>query len=282
MIASEEDIEVTKIWKQYKNIDLLVEVNGKYNIIIEDKTFSNIHDDQLNRYRTTLERENMENIVCVFLKVVEQHGKTTAHIEISRKDLLEIFSKYIDSTKSDIFRDFYENLLAIDMDVNAYKNTPISEWRVKFNHVYPGFFTHLIQDHILHTGNQFGWEYIPNQSNGFWGLWWYYLSKELEPCSLPKEDVDDLYLQIEDNIIAVKMTGDGTNTQEYRLQLYKYFQECIPGFNKKTFRKGKHMTVGFIEYDEINYAEKISIMENAMSGIANWKFNSTKSSENNI
>ncbi|MBK7921477.1 MAG: PD-(D/E)XK nuclease family protein [Veillonella sp.] len=49
-----EDLTVTDIKRQYKNIDVLLEVNSKYHIIIEDKTFSGQHDDQIERYRMAL------------------------------------------------------------------------------------------------------------------------------------------------------------------------------------------------------------------------------------
>ena len=49
IIRTGEDLTVTDIKRQYKNIDVLLEVNSKYHIIIEDKTFSGQHDDQIER-----------------------------------------------------------------------------------------------------------------------------------------------------------------------------------------------------------------------------------------
>ena len=43
MVPEEEKSFVTDIKQQYKNIDILIEVNDKYSVIIEDKTFSNTH-----------------------------------------------------------------------------------------------------------------------------------------------------------------------------------------------------------------------------------------------
>lgn len=51
-----------KVWKQWKHIDLIVEVEGdfadgkeKHVIVIEDKAYTGIHDDQLNRYTQDVE-----------------------------------------------------------------------------------------------------------------------------------------------------------------------------------------------------------------------------------
>lgn len=58
MGINNEEITVTAIKKQYRNIDVLIEVNEKYNIIIEDKTFTSQHSDQINRYKQALVDEN--------------------------------------------------------------------------------------------------------------------------------------------------------------------------------------------------------------------------------
>ena len=51
IILDEQDIWLSEApKKQYKSIDVLLTVNDKYKIIIEDKTYTSEHDDQLNRY----------------------------------------------------------------------------------------------------------------------------------------------------------------------------------------------------------------------------------------
>lgn len=51
-----------KVWKQWQHIDLIAEVEGnfangteKHVIVIEDKAYTGIHDDQLNRYKQDVE-----------------------------------------------------------------------------------------------------------------------------------------------------------------------------------------------------------------------------------
>lgn len=273
IIKTGEELVVTCITKQYKNIDVLVQVNNKYNIIIEDKTFTSQHGNQINRYRKTLEDEGRKSIICVYYKIVEQAYEEKADLNIGRQDLLKIFSNYIDKTQNSIFKDYYEYLLSIDEDVNSYKNTKIEAWRRDYNHAYKGFFTHLIKDGIIQTDRGCNWDYVPNQSAGFWGLWWYFLKgEELDSCNLTEDYIEELYLQIEDNVIAVKMTGNTENASAVRWSLYDYFSSRIPGFKKKSFRKGKWMTVGYIEYNETNYKEKIQIVQNIMKSITNGEY----------
>ena len=264
-ISSGEEFVVTAIHRQHFNIDALIEVNNKYNIIIEDKTFTGQHHDQINAYKETLIGQGKGNIICVYYKIVEQPKPEPYVINITRTDLLKIFRGY--HTDNHIFNHYVEYLEWIDKDVNSYKTIEISQWRKMFNHVYRGFFTHLAK-YIIDTSKGFNWGYVPNKSGGFWSLWWFGLSiDELKSCGLG--ETNELYLQIEDNIIAVKCISEYENSNNTRWKLYEYFLEQKIGFKKKSFRPGKHMTVGYIEYDEKNYVEKIKVMETTMKKIAN-------------
>ena len=51
------DVESVKIKKQYKNIDVLVEVNDSEVIVIEDKVKTSSHSNQLERYKDTIDNE---------------------------------------------------------------------------------------------------------------------------------------------------------------------------------------------------------------------------------
>ncbi len=273
MLKIQEPLVVTSIKRQYKKIDVLIEVNNKYNIIIEDKTFTSEHNDQIKRYRKVLEDENVQNIICVYYKIVEENFTGHVDVQITRKDLIDVFTKYINTAENAIFTDYYENLLEIETETQAYMNTKIELWRIEYNHVYRGFFSHLINNNIINLSRRVGWGYIPNQSNGFWGLWWYYLSnEELIACNLKEEFVDEVYLQIEDNLIAVKMTVVTEKSNDVRWSLFKYFESKTPEFQKKVFRNGKHMTIGYITYDEKNYKERINLMQDIMDSIAKGEY----------
>lgn len=287
------------IKRQHKKIDIFIEVNKKHNIIIEDKTFSNVHDDQINRYKKIILDEGKSNVKSVYLKIVEQPFEENVDINISRKDLLDTFSEYVKKTGNIIFKDYYEYLRAIDDNVNSYKNEPIKVWRQGYDHAYKGFFTHLVQDNIIQTdeddviNGRYNWKYVSNKRGGFWCLWWYSIKDEILAASgLKKNGIYEMYLQFEDDkikdtknkdnktederihIIAVKLVGDKNFNQSIRKGIFNFCNDfCKNGkeaaeFKKKKFRKGEHMTLGYIEYDEGNYQKRIELMQNLMKSIA--------------
>ena len=81
-----------------------------------------------------------------------------------------------------------------------------------------------------------------------------------------------MYLEIEDNQIVIKMTGDSQDAQDVRWSLFNFCKNNVNEFKKKTFRKGKHMTVGYVEFNEKNYREKIKTMENLMRSIVGGQY----------
>lgn len=270
IVITDEELVVTKVLKQYKKIDVLLEVNNKYNIIIEDKTFTGQHGNQIERYKKILEQgEGRENIICVYYKIIEQPHEEDTDISITRSDLIELFSKYAYKTDNSIFNDYYEYLCYIDESVQRFKTEPIENWIVENDHAYKGFFTYLIKEKVIHLDRKYGWSYVANPSGGIRALWWYFLKpEELSACNLSSKGINNLYLQIEDNILTVKMSGNGEHTSAVRWSLYHFIKGRVPDFNKKTFRNGKSMTVGFIEYNEDNYRKKITLMEDVMESIA--------------
>ena len=60
-----KSIVSVETWKQWKKIDLLAEIElidkednkSSHALLIEDKAYSSLHDDQLNRYKTIFEEE---------------------------------------------------------------------------------------------------------------------------------------------------------------------------------------------------------------------------------
>ncbi|MDR0916297.1 MAG: PD-(D/E)XK nuclease family protein [Oscillospiraceae bacterium] len=251
--AAPQDIVVTDIMRQHEHIDVLVVVNEDTYIVIEDKTFSGTHGDQINRYCESVREEfKSERVFGVYFKIVEQAYREDGVVNITRADLLELFAKH--ESENAVYNSYIEYLKYIDDDVNSWRALPINEWREKTNHAYKGFFTHLVQDNIIDIdkSNDYGWHYVSNPSGGFWCLWWYSLPETLK-ARYPNafQYFANLYLQIEDNRIAVKLSltnkGSGADEAEtVRRDLFEYF-ETIEGFTKLRFRRGAHLTVGYIE-----------------------------------
>ena len=73
MIIGNENLNIEQVYcqRQWKKIDISVTVNKKYFIIIEDKTGTNQHGNQLANYKEKAQNHCNENnleLVCVFLK----------------------------------------------------------------------------------------------------------------------------------------------------------------------------------------------------------------------
>lgn len=267
------DTRITGIHKQYKNIDVLVEV-GDFKIIIEDKTFTCSHGDQVNRYKKSLLDEGIaeENIICVFYKIEEQaKPEPNVDFEFTRKILLDIFRKHGEFINHPIFVDYLEYLEWMEYRVNAWQRLPIAQWN-NDGKAYVGFFTHLTET-ILSDCN-YDWKYVSNREGGFMGLWInnLYKSEELDAIGLTEDVCEAIYIQFENNIIALKysidnpkITFDEQVIKDMRWKLYDYFRKEIGDeFKKKVFRYGTWMTVGYVEYDETNFSDKLMLMKGTL------------------
>lgn len=262
---------VTKIDRQQKNIDVLVEVNSKYHIIIEDKTYTGQHHDQIAKYKQDLIDAGKSNIITVYNKIVEQDHLENADINFTRKDMLAIFDKYVGATKNDIFIDYHERLKSIDDEVESYKHIPVSQYS---GLAYGGFFKHLKEENIISEKKLSGWGYVPNKSGGFFGHWWHYLSEqELTNCNLLDYGISELYLQIENNKIAVKIQNpDRKNVSSIKHALYNHIFSEEGEFIGMRYQPGRFITIGLLAYDENNYKHKISIMEKILDDIGGGHF----------
>lgn len=169
--------EVIKIERQYYKIDVLIEVyaeNDKhYWLIIEDKTGTSEHDDQLDRYIGTVEKEKKavrERIIGVYYKsgiqgILNNVENAGYHIML-RDDILEVLKEYKDSG-SEILKDYYDNLNDAKNKAEEYIKHPYKEWD------WPqieAFFDSLIRNEKYK--NQFaGFEYVANKNGGFIAMW---------------------------------------------------------------------------------------------------------------
>lgn len=277
-ITWQENDRIEAIERQHKKIDVLLKFR-KYYIIIEDKTFTKTHDDQINRYKQILIKEEIDenNIICVFYKIEEQpKPEDNVDYEFTREILLEIYRKYKNTITNPIFNDYLDYLEFIDKETKAYTYRPIDEWT---RSTYIGLFSDLKATYL--KDRSFGWDYVSNKSGGFMGLWWYdfYTCEELINMGLDNSVCTNLYLQIENSKIAVKYSMMDIKNADYQTIKGKRNQirSCLInefniGFEKFTSAKGKAMTVGFLNYDESNYKEQLEKLSSAMLELKRYKF----------
>ncbi len=167
-----DEVLLKSIEKQVGNIDVLLttEYKGKtYKIIIEDKTHTSEHDDQLQRYRDQLKDENAI-VIGVYFKTGFQSDYSkvmeAGYGIYTREDILRLLEDC--DSENEIFRDYLEYWKDFETIAKAYRTQPLDKWPDW--QTVNGFFDEAQKD-IEETGWWAGYGYVPNQSGGFWGLW---------------------------------------------------------------------------------------------------------------
>lgn len=266
-----EDLTVTNIERQKYNIDVLVSV-GRYRIIIEDKTFTNVHGRQLIRYRERLiasENIDLDDIILVFYKIQDQaYAEADADISFNRAKILKILRKFRGSTSNEIFLSYLSYLENIEEHTQAYKKYPILKW----NHQqYIGFFKEVRETVLKEIPT--GWSYVSNPSGGFMCLWMEqpFTGEKLERIGLQQRYCQSMYIQLEDNRIVAKIrTAETASDHRNVIRSLKdrVFEELNKRLNgdlqKRGYRFGRTITVGFIDYDYNNFEEQYLRMHTAM------------------
>lgn len=189
-------IEALQIRQQFKGLDILVIINEEYAILIEDKTYTRDHSNQLLRYRKEVKKSYPDLIqLPIYFKIMDQSSYSSVedagYIPFNRKRALKVLENGIKNGVQDtIFMDYYNRLKQIESDVTSFWNTPIESWST---FAWQGFYLEL-QKEI--PGD---WDYVANASGGFLGFWW----------DSPKEQY--YYLQLEQNKLCIKI--DATNAE---------------------------------------------------------------------
>lgn len=143
LLKEEKDLEneEIEIKRQVKKIDVLVLLKkSKKAYIIEDKTYTSEHSDQINKYRETIKnefKEEINNIKTVYFKtgfwfsydfhIVNKKDKID--IKIDREDFLKIIKKY--KGKNQILDDYCEYFERVTEDEKEEKNYLISQEEIK-------------------------------------------------------------------------------------------------------------------------------------------------------
>lgn len=239
-----EDIIVKKVEadRQWENIDIWADVNEKYFIIIEDKTFTSEHSNQLETYKKVSQdwcNENNRKLICIYLKtgtealsslkVISEKGFSI----VGRLDLIDYFKNY--SINNAIYLDFVEKITKLEKAEKAFEIEKIGNW--DWN-CWTGFY-HFLDSELVITD----WKYVSNPAGGFLGIWWNFL--EWEDFYV--------YLQIEQGNLCFKIGEVYENHKEVRNRWHDILMGKARKFGLKEivkparFGNGTYMTVGIIE-----------------------------------
>lgn len=270
-----EDIIKVKAERQHQNIDIWAEINFKYLIIIEDKTFTGQHSNQLANYKSIATKwcadpsRNFEKPICIYLKTGNESNNSLLKIEeegfyvFNRLDFISILNSY--DIKNNIFVDFKERLQWLESLNNEWENKIINLWE---SNDWQGFYQYL--EKVI----DISWNKVNNQNGGFWkaGLSWAYLG------SFP------VFLQIEEYKLCIKVSTDpkekglpeNWSKSEIRNFLSNFILTCAKELNLSQIKKparfgnGDYMTIGVIEKenwlgDPAKVVNKFEVVENIQS-----------------
>ena len=232
----------------------------------------------------------------------ERLKENGVNVILGRENILELLKEYKDKINNSIFENYHNYLSNIETDVNSYEKKNLEDWN---SNCYIGFFKELkneknLLEHAIGRQKDCSWGYVNNSSGGFMGMWWFPLSEE-KINKLTETSDEDIYLQIEQynqkNIIAIKYSVPKKNknnkelskedfekkvtiASEKRKELFsklkyenkpeniKKFENILKNekFQKKYFRAGQYMTVGYLEFENIDDCkDKIKILQYALN-----------------
>ncbi|MGB0522195.1 MAG: PD-(D/E)XK nuclease family protein [Flammeovirgaceae bacterium] len=274
----ESEIDEIEVRKQYKNIDIVVVINKKSAILIEDKVHSKNHSNQLLRYAEILKEEFLEKeLSLIYLKTGDQSNyrnvESKGYKIFKRNQFLKLLNEGRDNgVTNEIFIDFLNYLTNIDNSVNSFKTLPIDKWHWDS---WKGFYIEL-QKRL----GQGDWDYVPQKNGGFLGFWWLWDKMDF------KETGFDFYLQLEHGKFCFKIIPYDVQLNleirnYYRKILFQFAQKndlrikrngrCVKG-KTKTMTVAK-LTSSYIQTDSENIIdmdktiEKIRGIENLMKEI---------------
>ena len=231
-----------EVRKQDNFIDILCIINYDIYILIEDKTWTKNHSDQLRRYVDNIKSKNISEskILPIYFKTGDQSDYREIHkngyIVFSRSDFLKVLNAgHMTGITNQIFLDYRNHLQKIDNEVNSYKILPVSEWKWES---WKGFFIELQQ--LLKDGN---WDYVPNPSGGFLGFWWHFQG----------DDQCEQYLQLEQVKCCFKIwVNDSSQRAKLRNQWHRTIHDIGRGLGinivkPQRFGNGQYMTVAILD-----------------------------------
>lgn len=242
-------IETVKTWRQWEKIDIIAEINDEYAIIIEDKTNTGEHSEQLERYRQSAinhYKDKKHKLVFIYLKTGNESISSLKKVEekefavFDRRSILEIFNKN-EQTRNEIYIEFKEYMTHIESKTNSFAvfENITSDW-----YAGEGFYISL-QERLQ---EQSDWRYVANQMGGFLGFWYHWNSN----------DIFSIYIQIENafdyGIKLVIKIGDWEPNTNALYEILTDLQEIskqhgLTLVKPDRYRAGETSTVAIVKND---------------------------------
>jgi len=273
-----ETITTVRAGRQWENIDVWAEVNNKYLIIIEDKTYTGQHSVQLARYKATAQKWCNEQTpkyqppICIYLKTGNESQQSLNKVIYegfkiyNRQEFISLLQKH--DLENDIFNDFKSRLLRIEKINNEWETKLIKDWN---GNDWQGFFQYLEKQIDLVR-----WDFVNNPNGGFWNavLNWDYW------------DIYPVYLQTEQYKLCFKISTDPEEVEmpddisrgEIRNKISDLILKCASSKGIETIRRpdrfgsGKYITVAVVDSNNwLGDKEEIINKEKVAERLLNYK-----------
>lgn len=248
-------IEKVKVYKQWEKIDVSFTVNDEIYVIIEDKTNSHQHSNQLTRYKETAKKwcdDNNYELLCIYYKSGNENIKSIKDVEgagfkvLSRAEMIAVLSIY--SPQSDFYNDYYEYLSDIESETNSFRVKNWPQWGAR---AWEGFYL------FLQSKFDGDWHYVANPAGGFIGFWW----------AFTKRSSCKIYLQIEQGDLCIKISEANSDRSGIRNKMSEYIirkaQELnyIEVVKPSRLGSGEYMTIAKIAGDAyLNDIDNIQVV----------------------
>ena len=247
---STKDLTINKVeaGMQWNNIDIWADINEEYFIIIEDKIDTSEHDEQLKRYEkiVTDYYDNKRKLIPIYLKTGIESIHTASDIRkkcweyCGRDEFLNFLNSQ--SSPNNIFSDYVSYLNEKNQETNSFsKYENLNSWEAT-----KGLFV-WIQKSISEWS---GWDYVPNPSGGFLGLWFHFIECKKNP-------EQEFYLQIEnycDNRcnLLIKVAGEWSGETAYLYDRLEYLYSIVSDFGltiskPSRYRPGEYTSLAIID-----------------------------------
>lgn len=179
------DVQRVEICQQDRGIDVLVRIRDESServLLIEDKTGTEVHGDQLQRYCEAVSNGQtglgeVSDHRPVYLKTGNQSLASDRKVEntgfkvFRRDDFLAVLDGYRDAHP--IVTDFREHLQGLEDDFKSFRDWRRQDERETWSWAgWEGFYRRLECELETDDRHVLDWGYVPNQSGGFLGFSW--------------------------------------------------------------------------------------------------------------
>lgn len=234
------------VTRQVANIDVLCVLDEQYVILIEDKTHTGAHSNQLERYLEEVIKKGYspDKILPIYFKTGDQSCYEAIHSKGYQPFLRQDFLTVLESgqgTSSDIFQSYLSHLQHLEDQIESYRTSKLNDWGW---HAWIGFYKALKLQ--LGEGN---WGYVPNQSGGFLGYW------------LGFHGIGHVQLANNQELRFRISVNDASQRSSLRRQWFKQIAQNSEAFGFKTkkplrFGSGESMVVALLDASDFRQQDE--------------------------